>query len=108
MLMHIKDRFRNDPKTYNHFEMNLKILYRDNVRRQRKLNLDKPADQNDEEGDGSKQEAPDLFKKMTSGVSKTSLRETSLNTSPQANTEKAQIFNPLSKYGVISMVDYIN
>ena len=108
MLMHIKDRFRNDPKTYNHFEMNLKILYRDNVRRQRKLNLDKPADQNDEEGDGSKQEAPDLFKKMTSGVSKTSLRETSVNTSPQANTEKAQIFNPLSKYGVISMVDYIN
>ena len=88
--------------------MNLKILYRDNVRRQRKLNLDKPADQNDEEGDGSKQEAPDLFKKMTSGVSKTSLRETSVNTSPQANTEKAQIFNPLSKYGVISMVDYIN
>jgi hypothetical protein len=93
MLMHIKERFRNDPKTYNHFEMNLKILYRDNVRRERKLNLDKPADQNDEEGDGSKQEAPDLFKKMTSGVSKTSLRETSLNTSPQANTGTAPIFN---------------
>ena len=29
MLMYIKDKFKNDPKTYNHFEMNLKILYKD-------------------------------------------------------------------------------
>ena len=110
MLMHIKERFKNDPKTYNHFEMNLKILYRDKLRRERKLNLDKPAEQNDDEGDTSKEEAPDLFKKMNSVKSKTSLRETSVNTSPQANTGTAHIFNnnPLEKYGVISMVDYIN
>lgn len=111
MLMHIKERFKNDPKTYNHFEMKLKILYRDNVRRERKLKLDKPAELNDDEVDGSKEEAPDLFKKMNSVKSKTSLRETSVNTSPQANnTGAAHIFNnnPLEKYGVISMVDYIN
>ncbi len=29
MLMYIKDKFKNDPKTYNHFEMNLKNMYRD-------------------------------------------------------------------------------
>lgn len=93
MLMHIKERFKNDPKTYNHFEMNLKILYRDKIRRERKLKLDKPAEQMDEEGDGSKEEAPDLFKKMSSGISKTSLRDTFLNASiPQA---AAHIFNPL-------------
>ena len=110
MLMHIKERFKNDPKIYNHFEMNLKILYRDKVRRERKLKLDKPAEQNDDEQDGAKDEAPDLFKKMTSVKSKTSLREPSVNTSPMGNTGTAHIFNnnPLEKYGVISMVDYIN
>lgn len=37
--MHIKEKFKNDPKTYNHFEMNLKIIYKDKIRREQKLKL---------------------------------------------------------------------
>jgi hypothetical protein len=72
MLMHIREKFKNDPKTYNHFEMNLKIMYRDKVRRERKLKIKKPGE--DEEGeDDAPKEAPDLFRKMTTVKSKQSL-----------------------------------
>jgi hypothetical protein len=54
MLMHIRDKFKNDPKTYNHFEMNLKIMYREKVRRERKLKVKKPGDDSEDGGDADK------------------------------------------------------
>ena len=106
--MHIKDKFKNDPKTYNHFEMNLKIMYREKVRRERKLKIKKPGE--DEEGnDEDPKEAPDLFKKMTTVMSKQSLSNHGALMG-KANATQPQGFNnnPLEKYGVITMVDYIN
>ena len=72
MLMHIKEKFKNDPRTYNHFEMNLKIMYRDKVRRERKLKIKKPGEGEDKDEEDPK-EAPDLFQKMTTDRSKQSL-----------------------------------
>ena len=72
MLMHIKEKFKNDPRTYNHFEMNLKIMYRDKVRRERKLKIKVPG-QEEDEGEDDHKEAPDLFKKMSTDKSKQSL-----------------------------------
>lgn len=108
MLMHIKDKFKNDPKTYNHFEMNLKNMYRDKVRRERKLKIKKPGEEEGDE-DPVNKEAPDLFKQMTSVKSKASFSVNCSIKSPR-NAPLTQTFNnnPLEKYGVISMVDYIN
>ena len=51
MLMYIKDKFKNDPKTYNHFEMNLKNMYREKLRRERKMRVRLPGDEDDNEGE---------------------------------------------------------
>jgi hypothetical protein len=109
MLMFIKEKFKNDPKTYNHFEMNLKNMYRDKLRRERKLKVKKPGDQEEDET-GTKQEAPDLFKNMTSVKSKASFKSSNKSIHSNNRHQTAQAFNnnPLEKYGVISMVDYIH
>ena len=74
MLMHIKEKFKNDPKTYNHFEMNLKNMYRDKIRRERKLKIKKPGEEQSDDEIENK-EAPDFFKKMSTVKSKASFTE---------------------------------
>jgi hypothetical protein len=51
MLIAIKDRFKDDPKTYNHFEMNLKILYREKMKREWKMKIAKGADKDEIENE---------------------------------------------------------
>ena len=43
-LMHVKDGFKKDPKSFNSDEMNIKILYKEKVDRDNKLKLNE--DQN--------------------------------------------------------------
>jgi hypothetical protein len=74
MLMHIKEKFKNDPKTYNHFEMNLKNMYRDKIRREKKLKIKNPSEE-DCDDDIENKEAPDLFKQMSTVKSKGSFTE---------------------------------
>ena len=38
-LMHVKDCFKKDPKSFNSDEMNIKILYKEKVDRDNKLKL---------------------------------------------------------------------
>lgn len=54
MLMHIKDRFRGDPRAYNHFEMNLKIMYREKLRRERKMKGKVPGEDGEGDADNDK------------------------------------------------------
>ena len=48
--------FKNDPQNHNHFEMNLKLLYKQKLERERKLRI---SGSSDEEGGSKKSDLED-------------------------------------------------
>lgn len=52
-IQYIKPIFKNNPKNHDHFEMNVKLLYKDKLKREKKLKM---ADREESESASEEEE----------------------------------------------------